>query len=234
MDSSKNNKYRDYIPTGSFFSSVKLGLELFKGFNMLKKYPPISITVYGSARDSLLSERDYREAENVGRMCAERNITLITGAGSGMMSAANKGCFEAGGNSLGARIDIPSEPVNEYLTDHVLFQFLYTRKAILAYQAEAFIFLPGGYGTLDELTEIVTQIKIKRMPNIPIILIGKSFWTPFYNFLKYDLADKHMTIDDDVDEIMVVVDNAEEAFRVLDSKCDLDKNKERNFYLDKY
>ena len=234
MNSSIKSKYQELIPTGSFFSSVKLGLELFKGFKMLKKYPPISVTVYGSARDSLLSERDYQEAENVGRMCAERNITLITGAGSGMMLAANKGCFEAGGNSLGARIDIPSEPINEYLTDYILFQFLYTRKAILAYQAEAFIFLPGGYGTLDELTEIITQIKIKRMPNIPIVLVGKEFWTPFYNFLKNDLADKHMTIDNDVDELMVVVDTAEEAFKVLDDKCQFSSDIKRNFYLNKY
>ena len=228
-----NTKNREMYTTGKLsgplWSSVKIFFEFLRGFLFLKKYPPLAITVYGSARDCSLPQKYYKYAEEFGKLAAKKGYTVITGSGPGMMKAASKGAFEAGGNSLGISLNIEQEIPNMYLTNSLKFDYLYSRKAILAYAADSYVFMPGGFGTLDELTEILTLIKINKIPKVCVVLLGKEFWQPLYDFLCQDLAKKYKTIDDDVEKIVSLVETPEEAMEIV-NKCIGEKNVNKNYY----
>ena len=158
--------------------------EFTNGFEFIKNYPR-SVTFFGSARTKS-GELYYEKAKELAnRIVKELHYSVITGGGPGIMEAANKGAYEAGGNSLGLTISLPHEQLtNSYLTDREDFHYFFSRKVCLSFSAEAYIFFPGGFGTLDEFLEILTLIQTNKIPKAPIILIGESHWTPLEEFFK--------------------------------------------------
>jgi uncharacterized protein (TIGR00730 family) len=152
------------------------------------------------------------------RIVGELRYTVVTGGGPGVMEAANRGAFEAGGNSIGLTIDLPSEQeTNKYLTDRIDFHYFFSRKVCLSFSAEAYVFFPGGFGTLDEFLEILTLIQTGKIPKAPMILFGPQFWTPLHEYFKDMLAARgrvdesdllHYKITDNEDEVLEIIRSA--------------------------
>ena len=191
------------------------GAEFDKGYNLIKKYPR-SVSILGSAR----FEKDnpyYRKAESLAhKIVKELKYAVVTGGGPGIMEAANKGAYEAGGISLGFVIKLPKEQsINKYLTDYVEFEYFFSRKTLLFFAAEAYIYFPGGFGTFDELLEIITLIQTGKISRTPVILVGKEFWTPFLELFKQKLAIENNTIDVKDTEIYKIIDSEDEIINVI-------------------
>lgn len=191
--------------------------EFSQGFEFLENYPR-SVTVFGS---SMVKETDssYQKARSLcKKIVEETKYSVITGGGPGIMEAANRGAFEARGNSLGITIKLPREQnTNSYITDNISLTYFFARKVCLSFSAEAYIFFPGGFGTLDELFEILTLVQTKKIQPVPIILVGSEFWNPLKSFIETQVRDQHMidpedmnifTIHDDEAEIVELIRNA--------------------------
>lgn len=204
--------------------------EFVNGFNLLKRLGP-SVTFWGSAR---LKPTDtyYKEAEALAALLADKGLTIVTGGGGGIMEAGNVGAFKVGGKSVGLNIKLPMEQrLNPYVTESVTFDHFFARKVMLAYASEAYVYFPGGLGTLDELFEILTLIQTKKVTQIPIVLYGADFWNPLVAWMKEELLNKHRTIDATDLDLFQVVDSVEEADRYLTKElsktCNLRPNKKR-------
>ena len=188
--------------------------EFANGFDFVKNYPR-SVTFFGSARTKETDEY-YKKARKIaGRIVKELHYSVITGGGPGIMEAANRGAFEAGGNSLGLNIELPREQHdNKYLTDKEEFHYFFSRKVCLAFSAEAYIFFPGGFGTLDELLEILTLTQTNKIEKIPIILVGETFWNQFENLTEKLLIEEKMIGKKDVD-IYTITDNEDQILGII-------------------
>lgn len=191
------------------------GEEFNKGYNLIKKYPR-SVSILGSARFSKDSQY-YKKAESLAsRIVKELKYAVVTGGGPGIMEAASKGAYEAGGPSLGFVIKLPEEQsVNKYLNDYVEFEFFFSRKTMLFFAAESYVYFPGGFGTLDELFEIITLIQTKKISRTPVILVGKEFWSPFLELFKQKLAIENKTINMEDTEIYKIVDSEDEIIEII-------------------
>ncbi|MFA6503731.1 MAG: TIGR00730 family Rossman fold protein [Patescibacteria group bacterium] len=189
--------------------------EFIEGFEFLSKLNH-EVTFFGSAR-AARGTRYYKAAEELARMCGKAGLTVITGGGPGIMEAANKGAFNAGGESIGLDIELPTEQRrNEYVTRAIGFHYFFTRKVMLSASAQAYVFFPGGFGTLDEASEMITLIETGKMPrNIPCIFYGKAFWTPFYDWMKTTLMQENSFISQSDIEIVRIVDTPKEAFEII-------------------
>src|SRR5690606_36408416 len=142
--------------------------EFEDGFHFIKKHPK-SVTFFGGARFDNTNPF-YQQAVDLAKLLVKERYTVVTGGGPGIMEAANRGAQEGGGHSLGLTIELPHEQVtNQYVTDHVGFNYFFTRKVCLTFSAEAFVYFPGGFGTLDEFFEILTLVQTKKIPKVPII-----------------------------------------------------------------
>ncbi|MEK7116735.1 MAG: TIGR00730 family Rossman fold protein [Patescibacteria group bacterium] len=188
--------------------------EFTDGFEFIKNYPR-SVTFFGSARTKG-GEYYYEKARKLaGRIVEELRYSVVTGGGPGIMRAANRGAYEAGGNSIGLTIDLPSEQsVNEYLTDKIGFHYFFSRKVCLSFSAEAYIFFPGGFGTLDEFVEILTLMQTNKVPRAPIILIGKNHWQPLEEFFKNILLKDGLINSDDI-SIYTITDDEEAVLEII-------------------
>jgi len=194
----------------------RVDAELADGFELINKYDN-TVTIFGSARLGEESEY-YQLARDIGSKLANAGYTVSTGGSGGIMAAGNRGAFEAGGNSLGFNIQLPHEQeLNTYITEGMSFRYFFTRKVILAYAAKAYVYLPGGFGTMDELFELMTLIQTRKAPKAPLILVGSKFWNGLDGFIKEHMlplgtiseGDELMyTITDDLDEVIAIVDQA--------------------------
>lgn len=145
-------------------------------FKFLQSYPH-SVSFFGSARFTEEHPCYVRARALAARVVRETGYAVVTGGGAGIMEAANRGAYEAGGKSIGMNIILPHEQkLNEYVTANVRFYYFFIRKVALSFSAEVYIFFPGGYGTLDEFFEIVTLMQTKKIPQAPILCVGKEFW----------------------------------------------------------
>lgn len=158
--------------------------EFRRGFELMKDHPR-SVTIFGSARLSPDTEI-FKRVEALAEKIANMDYTVVTGGGHGIMGAANKGAFKAAnGKSVGINIQLPFEQTtNPDLDDTIEFHHFFSRKVILSYAAEAYIYCPGGFGTMDEMFEILTLIQTGKIPKTPIILYGTSFWQPLVEYFK--------------------------------------------------
>lgn len=188
--------------------------EFVEGFQFLSTSNR-EITIFGSARLKP-SNKWYREARKFGQLLADSGFTVITGGGPGIMEACNRGAFERGGDSLGLNIQLPTEQrINPYVTKSRAFHYFFTRKVMLAASAQAYVYFPGGFGTLDELFEMITLIQTGKMQKIPIVLVGVSFWEPLIEWIHKEMLQKQKTISKKDLDIFVVVNTAKEAFDLI-------------------
>ena len=187
--------------------------DFIRGFRTLHFVGPC-VTVFGSARYDE-SHPYYSLGRDVGRAIARLGFTVMTGGGPGLMEAANRGAREAGGRSVGCNIDLPQEQApNRYLDRRVTCRYFFVRKVLLFKYSYAFVALPGGFGTLDELLEALTLIQTKKIASFPVVLIGTAYWRPFQDLLA-QLAGAG-TIDPADLRLMLVTDDVAEVARHIE------------------
>jgi len=195
----------------------KIMSEFIEGFDIIRRYG-LAVSFFGSAR-STLGDNSYASAEELARLLSKKGFAVITGGSSGIMQAANKGAFEAGGASIGLNINLPDmQTYNPYLTEKFGFDHFFVRKVMLTYAAEVYIYFPGGFGTLDEFFEIVTLVQTKKIRKIPIILYGKDYWGPLLGFIEKTLYEKHAAIDKEDMSLYVLVNSVDEAYNYITTK----------------
>ncbi|MEY4440970.1 MAG: hypothetical protein RLY49_596 [Candidatus Parcubacteria bacterium] len=187
--------------------------EILTGFDFIKDTPK-TVTFFGSAR-TLSSEKDYQDAYELSKEIAKLGYAIVTGGGPGIMEAANKGAYEVDGNSFGLTIKLPHEQItNPYLSKEINFQYFFTRKVSLTYAAEAYIYFPGGFGTLDELFEILTLVQTNKIDRIPVILFGSYFWKPLESFIEKFLLENGK-VDPQDTKLFKITDSIEEALNIV-------------------
>jgi hypothetical protein len=189
--------------------------ELVEGFDKLSGIEP-AVSIYGSARLSADDEL-YRQTEEIARRLGELGFSIITGGGPGVMEAANKGAREAGVTSVGLNIQLAEEQLcNVYSTKMVTFNHFFVRKVMLVKYATSFIIMPGGLGTLDELTEVLTLIQTHKIKPFPVILFNSGYWKGFLDWLRSSvLTRKFISIEDF--NLLRVCDHPDEVIDIVQS-----------------
>lgn len=196
-----------------FVRVLRIALEFIRGFRALHFMGP-TISVFGSARCGPESA-DYRLGEKVGKRLAKMGFNVMTGGGPGIMEAACRGAKEAGGTTVGCNIILPHEQYpNPYLDKVVNFYYFFVRKVMLVKYSYAYVILPGGFGTLDEMAEALTLIQTGRAYDFPVILVGRDFWMPLVTFFEKQMLERGtlskeelslFKITDDLDEMEKVI-----------------------------
>ncbi len=195
----------EFIPAESW-RLLRLMGEFVDAFDYMSPMPAMLVSVFGSARTR---EDDplYADAREAGRLLVEAKYGVITGGGPGIMEAASRGAFEAGGKSVGLNIELPMEQhPNHYQTDSLTFRYFFVRKVCFLKYSTALIIYPGGFGTLDEMTEVLTMVQTAKINMVPIILVGKEFWHGLVQWMKKTLVEEGMISPEDL-----------ELFRLVDS-----------------
>lgn len=203
-------------PKAGLFSArlARIGKEFDKGFNFINKYD-LAASFFGSARSGL-SDRIYQEATKLASLLAKDDFTIITGGGPGIMEAANKGAYEAGGESVGLTIQLPGEQAtNKYVKDELSFHYFFSRKVMLSFASEVYIFFPGGFGTMDEFFEMMTLIQTGKDEDILVVLVGEDYWSGLLSWIKETVYEKNGAISKGDMDIYNLVDNADDAYEVI-------------------
>ena len=156
------------------------------------------VTFFGSARTQP-DDRFYEICRETSALIAKEGFTVMTGGGPGMMEAANRGAFEAGGRSMGATIELEHESnANDYVTREVPFKHFFVRKVIMVKYSYGFVVMPGGIGTIDEMSEILTLIQCKKIRQFPVVLMGRDYWSGFIDFMSNTMLENDMISPDDL------------------------------------
>jgi uncharacterized protein (TIGR00730 family) len=185
--------------------ALRILSEFVEGFDALAEIGP-AITIFGSARVKEDAPA-YAMAREIGRLLAKEGYAVITGGGPGVMEAANRGCQEGGGLSVGCNIELPHEQsINAYVDLGVEFRYFFARKTMFVKYADGFVILPGGYGTMDELFEALTLIQTGKIRHFPVILVGSAFFGGFLEWIKEKLLGEGMIAPGDLDLIQVTDD----------------------------
>jgi uncharacterized protein (TIGR00730 family) len=199
---------------------MRIQAEFVEGFGMLAELPR-AVTVFGSARTPR-DHHEYAVGRALGTALAEAGYAVVTGGGPGAMEAVNRGCQEAGGLSVGLGIELPFEQgLNDWVDLGINFRYFFVRKTMFVKYSQAFVCLPGGFGTLDELFEALTLVQTKKVTKFPVVLLGRYYWQGLYDWIsgpvlesgkigEKDLALLHLT--DDVDDAVKVVHEAYRAW----------------------
>ena len=194
--------------TSEFLTLLGMMRDYLRGLRSLHFVGPC-VTIFGSARVQA-GTTYYEMARKMGARIAEMGFTVMTGGGPGIMEAGNRGAFEQGGRSIGVNIALPFEQKgNPYVDREVTMHYFFTRKTVLVKYSYAFIVMPGGAGTLDEMFETMTLIQTGKIRNFPIVLMGKDYWQPLVDFL-YKMADEGMISPDDP-ELIFFTDDVDDA-----------------------
>jgi len=188
--------------------------EFVECFESMSRLNP-SVTVFGSARTPR-NDPYYKVAVQLGKKLAKHKIPVITGGGPGIMEAANKGASLGGGMSVGLNIELPHEQEgNKFANLPLHFHYFFSRKVCFAKYSVAFVFMPGGYGTLDELFEILTLVQTERIPKFPIILYGKRHWKGLLRWLETELRERNRYIGPSDLKLITLTDDVREIERVI-------------------
>jgi uncharacterized protein (TIGR00730 family) len=206
------NKDWQEIKVTDSWQIFKIMSEFVDGFEKLAKIGPC-VSIFGSARTK--NENPYYKlAEDCARLLTERGYGVISGGGPGIMEAANKGAYQAGGKSVGLNIELPFEQFhNKYIDrDKLLeFDYFFVRKVMFMKYSQGFIILPGGFGTLDEMFEALTLIQTGKIARFPIVLVGSSYWTGLMDWVKQTMLLQENNIHEEDLNLFRIVDTAEEA-----------------------
>lgn len=210
MHESADVRGRDYRQSWRIF---RIMAELVEGYELMGEYDN-EVTIFGSARTKE-ENKFYKIAVELGETLVDAGHEVITGGGPGIMEAANRGAHNKGGVSIGLNIQLPFEQrVNPYVNKAAGFYYFFTRKVVLATPANAFVFFPGGFGTLDEFFEVVDHIELGKMCAVPIVLVGSEFWGPLIEFLR-TTGETNGTVTEDQIAKWHIVDSAAEAMEYI-------------------
>lgn len=203
----------DALTTGESWRLFKIMGEFVDGIENLHDVGP-AVSIFGSARTKP-EDPNYKKAEKLAALLAKNKFSVITGGGGGIMEAANKGAAEAGGTSIGLNIILPFEQQpNPYANIQLEFKYFFIRKVMFVKYAQAYIIMPGGFGTLDELFEAVTLIQTRRIKPFPVILMGSDYWGGLIEWVKARLLADKMVSEEDID-ILQVMDDPEKIVAFL-------------------
>ena len=195
--------------------TLRIQAEFVEGFDALAEVGR-AVSVFGSARTPE-DHPMYAQARELGARLAERGYAVITGGGPGIMEAANRGCHDAGGLSVGCNIELPMEQgLNRYVDLGVEFRYFFARKVMFVKYADAFVIFPGGYGTLDELFEALTLIQTKKIQDFPVVLIGRDYWDGLIDWIRDTLVREAAIAPADLD-LLRLTDDPDEACAIIDT-----------------
>ena len=199
----------------------KIMSEFVEGFDVIRRYR-LAASFFGSAR-STLDPSVYQAATDLAALLAKEGYAVITGGSAGIMQAANRGAYEAGGASVGLNIRLPHpQKENGYVTEKFEFDHFFVRKVMLTFASEAYIFFPGGFGTLDEFFEIVTLVQTGKIRAVPIVMYGSAYWNPLLDFIDRILLEKFKTISPRDRDLLHIVDSPEEALSYIKENVNTD------------
>lgn len=203
------NLNQDNFSDNDLDRATRYAQDLMAGLAKIRSYPQ-GVTIFGSA--CLPAQSKWcKIAEQLGAELAYNGHTVITGGGPSIMEAANKGAYQANGRSIGLNIQLPHEQhLNPYVTDSVEFNYFFARKVMLTFSSKVFVFFPGGFGTLDELSEILILMQEKKMPQMPIFLFGKTFWRDLDKFFKSKMLRQFKTLESDAFSLYKITDDINE------------------------
>jgi hypothetical protein len=193
--------------------------EFLAGFQAVHRIDRPAVSIFGSAR-VVDGSPTYEQARATGKAFAEAGFAVVTGGGPGVMEAANRGCQQAGGLSVGFNIDLPHEQgPNPYCDIALTFDHFYARKVMFVKAAEGFVIFPGGFGTQDELWEALTLIQTGKIGNFPVVLVDTDYWEELLEWLREEMLDDGLISPEDVD-LLFVTDDPHEAVRLVSSRYD--------------
>ncbi|WP_306204197.1 LOG family protein [Actinoplanes sp. RD1] len=208
-----DSEHRGEWKTKDAWRALRILSEFVEGFDTLADLPP-AVSVFGSAR----SRPDSPECElaaDLGAALAEAGYAVITGGGPGVMEAANRGATEAGGMSVGLGIELPFEQgLNDWVDIGIDFRYFFVRKTMFVKYAQAFVVLPGGFGTLDELFEAITLVQTRKVTRFPVVLMGTEYWGGLLDWIKQRLLAEGKVSPDDM-ELIMLTDDVEEAVQYI-------------------
>ncbi|GAA4930508.1 TIGR00730 family Rossman fold protein [Actinoplanes utahensis] len=208
-----DSEHRGEWKTKDSWRVLRIQSEFVEGFDTLADLPP-AVSVFGSAR-SAPDSYECELAESLGAALAEQGYAVITGGGPGVMEAANRGAAEAGGLSVGLGIELPFEQgLNDWVDIGIDFRYFFVRKTMFVKYAQAFVVLPGGFGTLDELFEAITLVQTKKVTRFPVILMGTEYWGGLLDWMKRRMLDEGKISAMDL-ELIQVTDDVAEAVRII-------------------
>ena len=194
--------------------TTRIADEFLDGFEKVERIDRPAVSIFGSARVREGSA-PYDEARDVARRFGEAGWAVVTGGGPGVMEAANRGCKEGGGLSVGFNIELPHEQAaNPYLDIAMTFSHFYARKTMFVKAAEGFVVFPGGFGTADELFESLTLIQTGKIRHFPVVLYGRKFWEPMLTWVRDQALPLKMVSPDDL-ELLTVTDDSDEALECV-------------------
>ena len=218
MSESNDKKFfeRERTLADEIRDSHKALSDLWQGISAFEKVKNC-VTVYGSARFKE-GHRYYELARSMGKALAENNFTVMTGGGPGVMEAANRGAKEGGGVSLGCNVILPFEQkLNPYVDMKVEFEFFFTRKVILRKNSVAYVLMPGGFGTMDEIFEVLTLIQTGKLPARPVVCMGTDYWKHLGTFLRETMVSAGTISSEDL-KLALITDDTQEAIDYIKKK----------------
>ncbi len=188
--------------------------EFVDSFQTLSQIGP-AVTIFGSARTHH-NDKYYNAAQAIGKSLAQHKLAVITGGGPGIMEAANKGAAQGGGKSVGLNIELPHEQSgNKFSNVPVNFHYFFSRKVCFVKYSFGFIFMPGGFGTLDEFFEVATLVQTQRIPEFPLILYGKNYWGGLLDWMKTELLEHRKFINAEDLSLLRIADTPQEAIDII-------------------
>jgi len=213
--------YGDFRSAASW-RIFRIMAEFIEGFEFLADLKN-EVTFFGSARTKP-DHKCYKEARRLAKMLGQAGYTIITGGGPGIMEAGNRGATDAGAVSVGLNIQLPKEQrINPFVKKFKGFYYFFTRKVMLSASAQAYVYFPGGFGTMDEFFELVMLIQTKKMARLPIVCVGKKFWGGLFDWVRAGMLPDAYLDEEDL-KICTIVDSAEEAFEIIK------RSKERKYF----
>lgn len=214
LPQSQPRRRRDFRDTMQW-RIFRIMAEFIEGFQFIGDYPR-TVSIFGSAR---FTEDDvhYQQARDLAKKLVDEGFSIVTGGGPGIMEAANRGAKEAGGESVGLNIMLPKqqERANSFVEYSRSFHYFFTRKVMLSYAAEAYVFFPGGFGTLDEFFEILTLVQTKIIDPLPLICVGRDYWEPLLGFVEDTVLHRHQAINPEHAALFHITDDLDEATEII-------------------
>ena len=188
--------------------------EFVDSFQIMSQIGP-AVTIFGSARTKP-NDKYYRAAVEIAKGLAKHNLAVVTGGGPGIMEAANRGATQAGGKSVGLNIELPEEQAgNRFANVPIHFHYFFARKVSFVKYSLGFVYMPGGFGTLDEFFEVMTLVQTERIPQFPLILFGRNHWEGLVQWMKRELLQRNKFIHREDLELFKLTDDVEEVIQII-------------------